>query len=163
MNTAMVARAQGIAFAVPVETVSWVVADLIAHGRVRRAALGVKGRAVPLPPRLARQLSAKLPPRAARGQGPGPLGSSRPGMHGQAAMAVAVIGLRPGGPAAIAGLKVGEGIVAVDGAAVASMDALYSTVSRARPGTSVVLTVVGPDGHIVRNVSVTLNAEDDTR
>jgi putative serine protease PepD len=48
----------------------------------------------------------------------------------------------PGGPAARIGLHEGDRIEAMDGAAVASIDALLDEISRRRPGQDVELTVV---------------------
>jgi S1-C subfamily serine protease len=44
LNSAMVAFAQGIGFAVPAHTVSWVAAVLIHHGEIRRPVIGVSAR-----------------------------------------------------------------------------------------------------------------------
>ena len=41
INTAMIAMAQGIGLAVPSNTASWVVSELISSGKVRRAVLGI--------------------------------------------------------------------------------------------------------------------------
>lgn len=41
INTAIIAAAQGIGFAVPSETVHWVASELLSHGRVRRRQLGI--------------------------------------------------------------------------------------------------------------------------
>ena len=41
INTAIIAMAQGLGFAVPATTAQWVVGELLAHGRVRRLSLGV--------------------------------------------------------------------------------------------------------------------------
>lgn len=41
INSAVAGRSQGIGFAIPVETAIWVVGELLARGRVRRAYLGV--------------------------------------------------------------------------------------------------------------------------
>src|SRR5216110_3089771 len=49
VNTAVILPAQGICFAVAVNTVKLVVGQLIAHGRVRRARIGVGGQNVSLP------------------------------------------------------------------------------------------------------------------
>jgi S1-C subfamily serine protease len=54
VNTAIIAMAQGIGFAVPADTARWVVSQLLSHGRVRRAFLGIAGRARPLDRRLVR-------------------------------------------------------------------------------------------------------------
>jgi S1-C subfamily serine protease len=49
INTAVIAGAQGICFAVASNTASYVVSQIIRHGRVRRAFVGVAGQTVPLP------------------------------------------------------------------------------------------------------------------
>jgi S1-C subfamily serine protease len=56
INSAMAGRSQAIGFAIPVETAAWVVGELLARGRVRRALLGIAVHARPLPARLAAQL-----------------------------------------------------------------------------------------------------------
>src|SRR6185437_10357658 len=48
-NTAIIAYAQGIGFAVPSKTLRWVYGELLAHGRVRRRQLGVIADVVQLP------------------------------------------------------------------------------------------------------------------
>jgi S1-C subfamily serine protease len=53
INTAIIAGAQGIGFAVPSDTASWVVQELLHHGRVRRAQLGIKAFTRPIHRRFA--------------------------------------------------------------------------------------------------------------
>ena len=83
INTAMISGAQGICFAVGSNTAVFVVGEIIRHGRVRRAHIGIAGQTVPLPRRLALALGA------------GP-------------QAVRIGGVEPGGPAALAGLQEGD-------------------------------------------------------
>ena len=52
INTAMIAGAQGLAFAVSSNTARFVIGEFIAHGRVRRAHLGIAAQTVPLPRRV---------------------------------------------------------------------------------------------------------------
>ncbi len=54
-HTAIIAAAQGIGFAIPATTASWVIPQLLAHGRVRRAWLGLAGRSRPLHRRVAQE------------------------------------------------------------------------------------------------------------
>jgi S1-C subfamily serine protease len=56
INTAMIAGAQGICFAVAANTARFVLGELIRHGRVRRAYLGVGAGTIPLPRRIALRL-----------------------------------------------------------------------------------------------------------
>lgn len=51
VNTAAIMRSQGLGFAVPAATASWVVGELLARGEVRRSTLGVAVRNRPLPQR----------------------------------------------------------------------------------------------------------------
>src|SRR4051812_268648 len=53
INTAVIMGAQGICFAVASNTANFVVSELIQHGRVKRASIGVAGQNVPLPRRVA--------------------------------------------------------------------------------------------------------------
>lgn len=55
VNTAMHAAGQGICFAVPANTASFVVGELLRHGRVRRAWLGISAEEVLLPTPIARR------------------------------------------------------------------------------------------------------------
>ena len=60
----MISSAQGICFAVATNTVVFVVSEIIRHGRVRRAHIGVAAQTVQLPRRLALVLGSG--PRAVR-------------------------------------------------------------------------------------------------
>jgi S1-C subfamily serine protease len=57
VNTAIILPAQGICFAIAVNTAKFVAARLIRDGRVRRSFLGVAGQNVAIPRSLARQLN----------------------------------------------------------------------------------------------------------
>lgn len=100
INTAMIMGAQGICFAVASNTASFVLTELIRHGRVRRASIGVAGQTVPLPRRVAQ--AAGL--------------ASRSG--------VVIVGVEPGSPAIWAGLEQGDVILALGGEPVSGVDDL---------------------------------------
>jgi S1-C subfamily serine protease len=55
VNTAVILGGQGIAFAVPINTATWVISCLLRDGRVRRSYLGVAGLDVDLPRRFVRE------------------------------------------------------------------------------------------------------------
>jgi S1-C subfamily serine protease len=118
INTAIIAMAQGIGFAVPATTAQWVLTEILTQGRVRRAYLGISGRDRPLDRRLVRALDL-------------------PSMR-----AVEVMGRDAEGPAARSDLRPGDLIVAVNDASIDGMDALYRRVSRAPFGTALTLHVV---------------------
>jgi S1-C subfamily serine protease len=101
INTAIVQYAQGICFAIPVNTAKWVSGALIKDGRVLRGYLGIAGQSVALHPGLVRQYGLK--------QGSG----------------VLVVGLAPGGPADSAGLQEGDVIVELDGKPTPSVDHIH--------------------------------------
>jgi S1-C subfamily serine protease len=90
INTAIIQFAQGICFAIPANTVRWVLTLLIREGKVIRGYLGIAGQTVPLPVRVVRHFHL--------GQDTG----------------VQEIGVTPNSPAYIAGLKEGDIIISLD-------------------------------------------------
>ncbi len=93
INTAMINGAQNICFAVASNTAVFVIGEFIAHGRVRRAHIGIAAETVPLPRRL--QLAV-----AAMG-------------HGAGARAIRISEILADGPAARAGLLAGDLLLSV--------------------------------------------------
>jgi serine protease Do len=115
VNTAIyspVGASVGIGFASPAELVAPVVGELRANGRIARGWLGVS--AEPLTPQQAREASS----------------------------GVRIAGLTANGPAARAGLRVGDVITAVNGTAVDSPRALARTVAQSPPGSTARLSVL---------------------
>jgi S1-C subfamily serine protease len=109
INTAIIARSQGIGFAVAIETAAWVLGQLLAHGRVRRAWLGVGGMRRPLDRRLARA-------------------------HDLGASAVEIRSVEARSPAAAAGLRDGDLIVSFEGHPVTTVDDLHRLLRDWSPG-----------------------------
>ena len=118
VNTAMIVMAQGISFAVPVDTARWVVTELLTRGKVRRAHLGLAGQARPLSRRAQRYY--ELP----------------------TASVVEVISVEDGGPAGRAGLHGGDWIVAVDEKSVATVDDIHRLLAGQSGGTRIGLTIL---------------------
>ena len=115
INTAV--AGVGLGLAVPINTATRrIIAALMTEGRFRRAYLGIAGGPRPLPPKLARRLG--------RTSG------------------VEVVQVVEGGPAAHAGLRPEDLIVALDGAAIEGMDDLQRVVVNELIGRSVRATVV---------------------
>jgi S1-C subfamily serine protease len=107
----------GLGLAVPInDTTRTIVAALMSEGRFRRAYLGIGGGSRPLPPRLARE----------RGQATG----------------VEVVDVAPGSPAAAAGLRPEDLIVAVDGRPVADVGEVQRLMVGDRIGATVALDVI---------------------
>jgi S1-C subfamily serine protease len=118
INTAIIAPAQGICFAIGIDTAIDVAASLMREGRVRRSRLGLAGETVPLNRRLVR-------------------------FHGLAASSGAMVtGLEKGAPADAAGIAVGDIIVAFDGVAVAGVDDLHRLLRSERAGRPAPLDVL---------------------
>jgi S1-C subfamily serine protease len=117
INTAIIAMSQGLGFAIGAETAAWVLGQILATGRVRRAWLGVGGARRPLDRKLARH-------------------------HELGETAVEVMSVEPKSPAARAGLIDGDLIVGFDGAAVASVDDLHRRLRDHTPGKAAELAVI---------------------
>jgi serine protease Do len=98
INTAMLPFAQGIGFAIPSTTVSWVAALLMRNGEVRRRYLGIAARNEPFAAELARQV----------GQAKG----------------IRVMEISQGSPAAQGGLERDDLLLQVNGSAVTTIDEL---------------------------------------
>jgi S1-C subfamily serine protease len=101
INTAIFAMAQGISFAVPIDTATWVIPQLLARGRVVRAYLGFGGQSRPVDRRLARAL----------------------GLAGERAIEIATV--EANAPAATAGLRSGDLVLAIDGQPVETVDDVH--------------------------------------
>jgi S1-C subfamily serine protease len=118
INTAIIAMAQGIGFAVPANTARWVVSQLLTRGRVRRGFLGLAGRQRPLPRKTARYFAL-------------------PNRH-----VVEVLSIEPEGPAARAGLKKGDWIASANHQPVASVDDLHRFLAQWPIGNALNLSII---------------------
>ena len=118
VNTAVILPAQGICFAVGINTAKVVTGQLIRHGKIRRGRIGVAGQNVPL---------LRLAQRA----------------HGlDAKSGVLVTGVEPNSPAQRAGLTSGDIIVAFDGKLVAGIDDLHQLLVTERIGAPTTVVVL---------------------
>jgi S1-C subfamily serine protease len=117
INTAMINGAQGICFAVASNTAVVVVSEFVAHGRVRRAHIGIAAETVPLPRRIA----------VATGAGK---------------RAIRISEVMAGGPAAQAGLVAGDLVLSVDGVAIEGADDLIRLLSAERIGRETAVTIL---------------------
>jgi len=117
VNTAIIAQSQGIGFAIAVETAAWVLGQLLQHGRVRRAWLGIGAMRRPLDRRLAYH-------------------------HGLGAAAVEVQSIEPDGPAARAGLRDGDLLVRFGDTPIEGIDDLHRALRTFVAGTPVELRVI---------------------
>ena len=124
VNTATILPAQGLCFAIAVNTAKLVAAQLMRHGRVERAWIGMAGQDVPLPRRLVRFHALET--------------------H-SGVMAASV---EPGSPAERAGVMRNDVIVGFGGAPVAGIDDLQRMLTGDRVGKPSELTVIrGAEKH----------------
>jgi serine protease Do len=114
INTAIIANAQGLGFAIPINLAKWVAQQLIEHGKVVRGWLGVVIQG--LTPSIAEALNLN---------------------HG-----VIVMKVLPGSPAEKAGLQPGDIILAVNGKPVESITQLQFEIMKTTPGKEVKLTIL---------------------
>jgi S1-C subfamily serine protease len=118
INTATIMPAQGLCFAVASNTALLVAQRLISEGRVRRSYLGVGGQHAPIPRAYARALRLAV------------------------ASCVRVMSVEAGSPAAAAGVKEGDLVLAFDDNAVGAVDDLHRYLTDERIGVPTRVTVL---------------------
>jgi S1-C subfamily serine protease len=129
VNTAIIAFAQGLGFAVPSNTAEWVAGEILSHGRVRRRVFGIAAGLRRLPRQQVRELDLL------------------------ADQVVEVMDIDPQGVAARAGMRAGDLIVAMNDRLVASVDDLHRLLARWPIDAAVELTVIRGD----RRLNVTID------
>jgi S1-C subfamily serine protease len=118
VNTATIQSAQGLCFAIASNTVRFVASALIQQGRIRRSYIGVAGQHTAVPRSLVR--AHRLP----------------------MATGVLVASVEANSPAAAAGLRPGDVLVAFAGESIASIDELHRRLTHERIGVRCSLTVL---------------------
>ena len=116
VNTAVILPAQGLCFAIAINTAKHVAGLLIRNGKIRRGHIGVAGQNVTLQRRLVHQHSLAV------------------------TSGILVISVEPKGPAHRAGLREGDVIVAYGSHPVASIDELHRLLTEEQVGTKIGLT-----------------------
>jgi S1-C subfamily serine protease len=106
VNTAIIAMAQGLGFAVPSGTVEWVAAEIMGHGQVRRRTLGIAAESIRLPRDLVRRFDLL------------------------AEEGVEVRGVTRGSVAAQAGVQTNDILVAINDRVVAGVDDVHRLLAR---------------------------------
>ncbi len=110
INTAIIQHAQGICFAIPVNTVRWVITLLLREGKITRGFLGISGQTVPLPARVIRHFV--LPQETG----------------------VYVVQVMKGSPADNAGLKEGDVIISLADQTMTTVDDVQKLLTKERIG-----------------------------
>ncbi|MGF1454997.1 MAG: S1C family serine protease [Alphaproteobacteria bacterium] len=128
INTAIIAGAQGICFAVPVNTAKWVVPELKSHGRVVRGRIGLIGQTLKLPPMLAQRMGLS------------------------ANSTVRVVGVVPGGPCETAGIREGDLILAIDGKGVQTVDDIHRILVGDTIGRMLEVELLRGESRLVRRI-----------
>ena len=128
INTAMIQPAQGICFAVPVNTAKTILPQLLKHGRVVRGYLGLHARQVPVAPDLRAKYVL-----------PGPTG-------------VEILMLEEDAPAQTGGLWIEDVIVSFGGEPVGSVDDLQRLLTRHPVGLPAPVVVLREGRRVERTV-----------
>ena len=118
VNTATILPAQGICFAIGINTAKFVASRLLRDGRIRRSFIGVSAQTVPVHRRVVRFYD--LPKETG----------------------VVVLSLEEKSPAARAGVREGDVIIALEGHPVAGVDDLHRVLTDVRVGVSCSLTIL---------------------
>ncbi|HET6389624.1 S1C family serine protease [Hyphomicrobium sp.] len=118
INTATIMGAQGLCFAVASNTAEYVLTQILSHGRVRRAVMGIVAEHVGLPQRIRHEF-----------------GLTQTG-------AIGIRGVQNGGPAEAAGMKAGDILVALDGVAISSVDDVARVLDHKHIAQKAIVTVI---------------------
>jgi S1-C subfamily serine protease len=118
INTAIINGAQGICFAVASNTAQFVLSEIIRHGYVRRAYIGVSGQTAPVPRRHA----------------------VIAGVENK--MGALLMQIEPDDPAAQAGLLPGDVVIKLDGVDINGVDDLIRVLDRDRIGRTLAMDVL---------------------
>jgi len=128
VNTAIIAAAQGICFSTSIDIAQQIVPELMRHGRVRRASLGISAQNLRLPRRYVRYFELPV------------------------ANALRVIEVAANGPGQSAGLQSGDILVGFDGHDVDGIDSLHRLLDAGRIGQRAEVAVLRRD----RRLTLTL-------
>jgi S1-C subfamily serine protease len=128
VNTAAILPAQGICFAIGINTAKFVVASLIKDGKVRRSSIGVGGQNVQIHRRIVRFYDLLVE------------------------SGVMIVSIQPDSPAIRAGLLVGDIIVGFGGTPVSGIDDLHKLLTQEKVGVSFPIAIIRGTEKVVQFV-----------
>lgn len=118
VNTATILPAQGLCFAIASNTARFVAAKLIRDGRIRRSYIGLAGQTVPVPRTVARENQLAV------------------------TSGVFIVSVEPHSPAATAGLKDGDVVLAFSDIPVTGVDDLHRLLTEELIGAPTAVTIL---------------------
>jgi len=122
VNTATILPAQGICFAIGINTAKFVASRILRDGRIQRSYIGVSAQTVPLHRRIVRYYDL----------------ASETG--------VVVLSVEANSPAQRAGLRDGDVVIALGEQTVSGVDDLHRVLSDVRPAAKTTVTIIrGPE------------------
>ncbi|WP_028950972.1 Do family serine endopeptidase [Sulfurihydrogenibium subterraneum] len=132
INSAIIAGAQGLGFAVPINQAKWVMDQILKYGKVKRSKIGV----------IIQPLTADLSEHFGVNEG------------------ALVSSVQPGGPADRAGIKAGDIIVEVNGKKISDISDLQNQVMKNPPGSKLKIKVIRDGKELTFDV-ITVPLESD--
>ncbi|MEY2410251.1 MAG: hypothetical protein QOF48_2921 [Verrucomicrobiota bacterium] len=118
VNTAVILPAQGLCFAIAINTAKWIAGWLIKDGAIRRSHIGVGGQTAKIHRRVVRHFNLPVE------------------------TGLLVVSVEPNSPASRAGLREGDLIVEFGGQAIAGIDDLHKQLTGDRAGLRLPLRVI---------------------